>query len=65
VEAGKSAGLLALIYDDQGKNEQAASLYRRTLRILERQYGQEHADVSFYRDRYRKLASASAAGADP
>jgi tetratricopeptide (TPR) repeat protein len=61
LEAGKSAGRLALVYHDQGKTGQAASLYRRTLRILEREHGQNHADVSFYRSRYGELVSRSGA----
>jgi tetratricopeptide (TPR) repeat protein len=61
LEAGKSAGRLALVYHDQGRTGQAASLYRRTLRILEREHGQNHADVSFYRSRYGELVSRSGA----
>jgi pimeloyl-ACP methyl ester carboxylesterase len=65
VEAGESAGLLALVYHDQGKTTEAASLYRRALRILEREHGQKRSDVTFYRDRYRELVPTSDASAQP
>jgi tetratricopeptide (TPR) repeat protein len=64
-EAGKSAGRLALVYHHQGKTEQAAPLYQRTLRILEREYGQRHPDVGFYRNSYGELLSNTAAGQSP
>ena len=59
-EAGRSAGRLALVYDAQGRSQEASSMYRRTLRILERDYDQDHADVSFYRRKYRELTAMSA-----
>jgi hypothetical protein len=64
-EAGESAGLLALVCHAQGKTPEAASLYRRTLRILEREHGQQRSDLTFYRNRYRELVSTSDAGAQP
>jgi tetratricopeptide (TPR) repeat protein len=65
MEAGESAGLLALVYDDQGQRTEAASLYRRALRILEREHGDKTSDVTFYRQKYHELVSKSEAGVGP
>ena len=41
-----SMDTLALLYDKQGKHEEAESLYKRVLTIREKRVGPDHADVA-------------------
>lgn len=55
VEAGKAAGLLADVYYDQGRRDEARILYQRALRAV----GQAHRDAGRYERRLRQLQARS------
>jgi tetratricopeptide (TPR) repeat protein len=45
-DTAQSLNDLALLYSDQGKDEQAEPLYQRALAIRERQLGPQHPDTA-------------------
>lgn len=50
-----SIGHLATFYENQGKYEQAESLYQRALQIMEKTLGPEHPTTKIMRSNYTRL----------